>query len=144
VDANGHVIGVATDALSRVAALAIPSENVNRIIDVLLEKGSVPQAYLGVGLQPVRLPESFIRDLALENTTGTMVLSLDKNGPAEKAGILVGDILFEIDGKPMEDLGDIQSLLGWQSVGAALKARLIRGGELKEAVISVGERGGRG
>lgn len=141
---SGSVLGIATGTLSRVAGLAIPATDVNRIVDLLLEKGSIPRPYLGVGLQSVPLPESFTQRLSIGGTHGTMVLSLEKDGPAEKAGIFVGDILFELDSTPTGDVGDIQTILAPHTVGKSLKARIIRGGELAEATITIGERQDRG
>src|SRR2546422_834789 len=58
VDAQGRIVGIATPRFARFGAIAIPAPTVDRVIDTLLKKGHIPQGYLGVGLQPVRLPES--------------------------------------------------------------------------------------
>jgi S1-C subfamily serine protease len=137
---RGEVIGIATSALSRVAPLAIPSEAVNRIVTQILEKGRVPQGYLGIGLQSVPLPEGFQKEFSASRSQALMVLTVEPGGPADKGGILVGDIVLELDGKAVETIEDIQSRLHGESVGTSLAARIIRGGEEKSCTLRVEER----
>lgn len=144
VDYHGRVIGVATSVLSRVAGLAIPASTANRVANWLLEKGTVPRGYVGVGLQPVPVPDSFRQKLSVKNSAGLMVLNVEPDGPADKAGILVGDILLDIDSKPIEEVEDLQSYLLGDRVGKPVRVRIIRGGELKEVGITVGERQRKG
>jgi len=140
VDHRGKVIGIATSALSRIAGLAIPAKSVNRVVDLLLNKGSVPQAYLGVALQPVPMPESFQKKFALTGDRGIMVLNIESGGPADKGGILVGDIVLDIEGKAVRTIEDLQSVLSSERIGKATGIRVIRGGELKDLTPVVGER----
>lgn len=144
VDFRGEVIGIATTALSRVAGLAIPASSVNRVIEWLLEKGSVPRGYIGVGLQPVPVPESFQKNLSLKNAGGLMVLSVEPDGPADKSGILIGDILLDIEDKVIEDIEDLQAFLMGDKVGKVVRAKIIRGGTLKDVSVTVGERNRKG
>ncbi len=144
VDSHGNVVGIATSALSRVAGLAIPASTVDRVVDWILKKGSVPRGYIGVGLQPVPVPESFQKKLSLKNSDGLMVLSVEPNGPAEKSGILVGDILLDIESKPINDIEDLQTYLSGDRVGKSVRANIIRGGELKNISVTVGERSRKG
>jgi S1-C subfamily serine protease len=140
LDYRGNVTGIATSALSRVAGLAIPASTVSRVVDQILTQGSVPQAYLGVGLQPVPMPASFQNRFSLGNTHGIMVLDVEQGGPADRSGILVGDIVFEIEGEGVSSIEDVQSLIGRQKAGKPVDLKLIRGGELKEITLTVGER----
>jgi len=140
VDYRGSVTGIATSALSRVAGLAIPASTVNRVVDQLLAKGSVPRPYLGVGLHAVAMPGQFRAKFAADRTHGIMVLEVEQGGPADRGGILGGDIVLEIEGKTVSSIEDVQSVLGWETVGKSVRLKLIRGGELKEAAITVGER----
>ncbi len=140
VNHRGQLIGIATSVLSRVAGLAIPTSTVNRIVNLLLEKGAVPRPYLGVGLQAVAIPESFREKLALESQSGLMVLSVEGGSSADQAGILVGDILLNISGKNLEEVGNLESYLSLEKIGKRSEANIIRGGELKQLSILVGER----
>ena len=140
VDQTGRVVGIATNALSRVAALAVPSSTVHRIVDVILKKGAVPTAYLGIGLHPVPVPENLQQRLNIKNVQGLMILAVDAGAPAESAGILIGDIVVAVEGVSVDNLEDLQSVLGPESIGKNLRFRLIRGGESKEVVVTPGER----
>ena len=142
IDYQGRVVGIATSVLSRVAGLAIPTSTINRVVDLLLSKGSVPRPYLGVGLQTIPIPGSFQEKFTLSSDAGMMVLSVEAGSSADKAGILVGDILLSIDGKNVEDMDDLQSYLTVEMIGKRVEARVIRGGEIQHIAILVGERGG--
>ena len=131
VDTAGRVLGVATSALSRIAGLAVPASTVNRVVDELLRTGHVSRGYLGLGLHPVALPDG---------STGLIVLSAEADGPAARAGVLIGDIVVALAGKPVTDTDEIQSALDGQSVGKPVAARIVRGGQVIELTITVGER----
>ncbi|MFN7998151.1 MAG: S1C family serine protease [Bryobacteraceae bacterium] len=131
VDTVGRVLGISTSALSRIAGLAVPASTVNRVVDELLRTGRVSRGYLGVGLHPVTLPDG---------NAGLIVLSAEPDGPAGKAGILIGDILLALAGKPARDTDDIQAVLDSNSVGRPVLARVVRGGNIIEVSITVGER----
>ena len=140
VDYNGRIVGMATSALSRVAGLAIPSATINRVVDLLLEKGGVPQGYLGLSLQPVRLPESLQKKTSAKGATALMVYSVEPAGPAEQAGILICDILLEIEGSGAGSIEELQAALGWDRIGKPVRTSIIRGGELQQKSIVVGQR----
>lgn len=134
-DASGQTVGIATSGLARSLPLAIPAETVERVLEQILTTGRVARGYLGVGLQPVRLPE---------DRTGLIVVSLEPQGPADQAGILVGDILLALNGQPLADTGDVQTALLRSSIGSPVQAETIRGGVPHQATITVGERPRRG
>ncbi len=140
LDQNGRVLGIATNALSRVAGLAVPASTVNRVVDVILKKGSVPTAYLGVGLHPVPVPESLQQKLSITNTQGLMILAVDSGGPAESAGILIGDIVIAVEGTAIDDIDHVQSILSPDRIGKNIRFQIVRGGELKELMVTPGER----
>lgn len=140
VSANGNFAGIATGGLSRTSALAIPAQTIARVVDALLEKGHVSRGFLGVGLQPVGIPQHLRTQLNIEGRTGLMVLSVEPDGPAGKAGIFMGDVLISLEGKPVADTEDVQAVLGPESVGRAVQATILRGGTLAEVAITVGER----
>lgn len=131
-DSAGTAIGIATSALSRLAGLAIPASTINRVLDEILTRGHVRRGYLGVGLQPVVLPD---------HQKGLIVLSVEQDGPAAAAGLLVGDILVSLGGKPVEDTDDVQTALE-AAAGQKVDAGLLRGGERKQADITIGVRRG--
>jgi S1-C subfamily serine protease len=140
IDAHGHVIGLATPRFARFGALAVPAATVNRVVDTLLQKGRIPRGYLGVGLQPVRLPDTLRQSLHRSEKTAAIVLDVEPEGPAHKAGIVIGDILVALAGQPVAHLEDIHAKLAAESIGKSLAVNFIRGGALQEASIVVGER----
>jgi S1-C subfamily serine protease len=144
VDSGGKLLGLATSALSRVAGVAIPLATLERVATDLLTQGRVARGYLGVGLQPVELPEHLKGKLKLAQSVGLIVLNVEPAGPAESAGALIGDILIALDGKPVSDTDHVQAALGAEAIGRAVKAALIRGGELVELSVAVSERPRRG
>ena len=131
VDSSGAAIGIATSALSRIAGLALPAITIDRVVDEILTRGRVSRGYLGVGLQPVMLPD---------HHKGLIVLSFEPDGPAAKAGILIGDILLSLAGERIADTDEIQGILERHPVGAAVEAEVLRGGVSQTLSITVGER----
>jgi S1-C subfamily serine protease len=140
VDARGSVVGIATPKFARFGAIAIPAATVDRVIDVLSSKGHIPRGYLGVGLQPVRLPADLSQRTNRKGKTATIVLDVAPDGPAHKAGILIGDLLLSLDGHEVLHPGDVHSILSSESVGKTFVAQLLRGGERRDVRITVTER----
>jgi S1-C subfamily serine protease len=139
VDAHGRVVGINTSG-PRSMVLAIPRLTVERVLDQLLEKGRIVRGYLGLGMQPVRLPELLKRNLNLSRTGGVIIVAVEPDSPAERAGVLIGDILIALEGVAVSDTADVQALLGPERVGATVGASIIRAGLLREQAITVGER----
>ena len=140
VDARGSIVGIATPKFARFGVIAIPAATVNRVVDVLLSKGHVPRGYLGVGLQPIRLPAELSQRTQRKGKTATIVLDVAPDGPAHKAGILIGDLLLSLDAQEVLHPGDVHAVLSSESVGKTLVAQLLRGGQLHEVRIAVTER----
>ncbi len=144
--ADGRIAGLNSSALARGAAVAIPASTVRRVVDQLAERGHVARGWLGVAMQPVRLPDGLVRSQGLPGDVGLVVLGVEPGGPAERGGLLVGDILVALGGEAVEDTGDVAALLGGDRVGSTLSARIVRGGQSRELALTIGERprGGRG
>lgn len=143
VNMRGEIIGIATAALSRIAGLAIPVATVQRVTEKLLEKGFVPRGYFGVGVQPVPLSDELRKKTSLSNKSGLIVLTVESNGPADKAGVLIGDVLVGIGDAVIEQTEDLQAYSDSGVIGKSARVRFIRGGRLEESTITVGERPGR-
>lgn len=141
VDAQSRLIGIATARFGRFGVVAIPAALVDRVMDTVLAKGRIPRGYLGVGLQPVRLPDALRESLGRAEKTAAMVLEVELGGPAQKAGIVLGDILVSLEGKPVSHLEDVQAHLHSDAIGKPLAAKIVRGGAAQELKIIVGERG---
>jgi S1-C subfamily serine protease len=143
VDVRGRLLGIASSALSRIAGLAIPASSVNRVLDALVTKGHVPRGYLGIGAQPVGIPDAWRASLALTAKSGIMVVKVEADGPADRAGVLLGDILVSLGDTTLEEFEDLQSVADSGIIGKQVKARLIRAGAILELSITVGGRPGK-
>ena len=140
VDAQGRIVGIATPRFARFGAIAIPAPAVDRVVDTLLKKGHIPQGYLGVGLQPVRLPDALRQSLQRQEKTAAIVLEVEPESPAHKAGIVIGDILIALAGRPVARLEDVHSQLHGEAIGKPLVLKFVRGGAAQEVNIVVSER----
>lgn len=143
IDTEGRIYGINTSALARGAGVAIPATTVNRVVDAILEKGSVARAYLGVSMQPVMLPAELRKTLNLADETGVIILNVEPQGPADQSGLLLGDVLIALDGQTITDTESVQRVLRSDRVGSELAAVIIRGGARHELNIKVGERPAR-
>jgi len=140
VDAQGRIVGIATPRFARFGAIAIPAPAVDRAVDTLLKKGHIPQAYLGVGLQPVRLPDALRQSLQRNEKTAAIVLEVEPESPAHKAGIVIGDILVTLAGHQIARLEDVHSQLHGEAIGKPLALKFVRAGAAQEVNVVVGER----
>ncbi|PYO72463.1 MAG: hypothetical protein DMD67_17055, partial [Gemmatimonadetes bacterium] len=140
IDAAGRVLGINTSGLARGAPVTIPVTTVDRTAAELLERGSIRRAYLGIGTQPVRVPQSLARRLELTNAMGLLIASVEPGGPADRDGVLLGDVLLALDGAEVSDPTDLLAKLGGDRVGRTVAARVIRGGQVKTLQVTPGER----
>lgn len=140
IDPEGRVTGLATPKFAQVGALALPVAIINRVVDALLQKGRIPRGYFGLGLQPVRLPENLRETLQHKQKTAVMVLEVEPSGPAHNAGVVIGDILVAINGKPVTRLEDVWTHLIGESIGQSVTARFLRGGVPQDLSITIAER----
>jgi S1-C subfamily serine protease len=140
LNARGEVVGVNTRGLGHGRAVTLPVATVNRVVEELLEKGHIARPYLGIAMQPVEVPDNMRSKLPAETRVGLLVMHVENGGPAEKAGVLLGDVLFEVGGKTVERVDAIQDSLGTAKIGNVLQIRLIRAGEIKAVSVTVGER----
>jgi S1-C subfamily serine protease len=137
VDTAGAVLGMNTSGLLREAALTVPVATLRRVVGTLLTHGRIRRGYLGLGAHPVRLPAAWQQQ---GQERGLLVVSVEPGSPAERGGLLIGDVVVATDGTPVRHYDDVQARLTPESVGTSLRLRLIRGGEAKDLTVTVGER----
>jgi S1-C subfamily serine protease len=141
VDADGGVLGVNCSALARGTPLTIPSATVDRVVEALLTQGHVARAYLGVAMQPARLTPSLAERLKLgDPARGVLVVMVESDSPADRAGLLVGDVIITAGGSSVAEPQDVAELLGAARVGARLEMEVVRGGARNTLGVVVGER----
>jgi S1-C subfamily serine protease len=127
VDVTGRVIGLNTGGLSRRQALTVPAATIERVVDTLLARGGrIPRGYLGVALHGVE--------------GGAIVLGVAPGSPAERGGLLVGDVITAIEGNAVEDADDVHAQLGGSAVGTQVDIDVRRGGTPQRLQVTVGER----
>jgi S1-C subfamily serine protease len=132
VDSAGRVHGVNSGALSRPLATTIPVGTVNRVVTQLLDRGYVARGWIGAAMQPVRLDD--------DDRPGLLVVSIEKETPATKAGLLLGDVLVGIDGKNLESFEQLLDVLSGDAVGRKLRLDIVRAGKQREVELTIGER----
>jgi S1-C subfamily serine protease len=138
IDANGAVLGVITTGLAGGVALAIPAEVAWRVADTLTKHGTIKKGYLGISSQPVHLPEG--QRAGRSQESGLLIVRVEEGSPAQKAGMILGDVLVGIDGQTVDDVDALQTLLVGDRVGKTVAAEVIRGGALQTLQVTVGER----
>lgn len=125
IDSDGAVIGMNTRTLLRGTDLAIPTVTLRRVIDELKQHGGIRRGYLGVGTYPV--------------AGGALVASVEDGGPAATAGILVGDVLVELDGVKIDHPDVLRSVLG-DRPGQSVKLAFVRAGNRQEVDVTLGAK----
>jgi len=138
VSGDGLVHGLNTSGFSRGASIAIPVSTIRSSVASLLADGKIQQGYLGVGVQPARLPQA-VAD-SLEQDTGLLVVSVEKDSPAEKAGLMVGDILTSLGDDPVEHVDELLIILASTKVGTDVTTTIVRGGTAQEITVTIGSR----
>jgi len=136
--ADATALGVNTAGLARGASIAVAVETVRRVAEALLAHGRMRRGYLGIGTQPVALaPDLRTR---VGQSTALIVLSVQPDSPAAKAGLLLGDVLLRAGEEPLTHPAALLPALDAERVGRELRLQVLRAGETREVAVVVGER----
>lgn len=138
IDTTGALIGIATAAAIRGLGVVIPGSIAAKTAAALLEHGQLRRGYLGLAGQPVSLPERQQGDDG--RTLGLLVVGITAGSPAERAGMLVGDVILEFDGHSVESPEHLLDLLTGDRVGRRVTVYVLRGNARQELTIAVGVR----
>ncbi|MEO1288197.1 MAG: trypsin-like peptidase domain-containing protein [Chloroflexota bacterium] len=138
VAADGIVHGINTSGFGRGVSVTVPVATIRNTVNTLRQHGKMKQGYLGVGVQPARLPDTITEELDQE--TGLLVVSVEADSPASQAGLYVGDILVALDDEPVEQLDELLALLAGERVGKSVTVQIVRGGALQDVSVTIGER----
>jgi S1-C subfamily serine protease len=138
IDTQGAVLGITTTGLVNSATLAIPTTIAWRIAEALAQQGFIKRGYLGISSQLVQLPQAQRAGRSQEH--GLLIVQVDEKSPAQKGGLLLGDILVAIDGHLLKDTEDLRSSLTGDRVGKIIPIEVIRGGTLQTLQVTVGQR----
>lgn len=138
IDTRGDLIGILTTGLFNGVALAIPLSSARAIADALTTQGHIKRGFLGISSQLVQVPAAQRANSSQEY--GLLIVKVDENSPAQKGGILLGDILVTLDGHAIKDSEDLQLLLSGERVGKTVPVEVIRGNAPLTLSITIGER----
>jgi serine protease Do len=139
-DAQGQVIGVASPMLSRHHGMVLPVTTMDRISEVLWTHGRVAHGFLGIVAQPVAVPAGARANAPDLPEKGLLVTGVDDDAPAARAGVMVGDILLAMGGRPIHDIESLRAALGAEQIGTQARLQLLRGGQAMELTVDVVER----
>jgi serine protease Do len=144
-DLNGTVVGVNTAIFSPNGGnigigFAIPAAQVQPIIEELRTNGRVERGWLGVNVQDVT--EELAAGLGLEEARGALVAGVVEDSPAERAGVLAGDVVVGLAGEPVEDVRELVQSVGESDPGDELELEVWRNGETRALRAELGEAEG--
>jgi serine protease DegQ len=139
VDVDGRAVGMNSWVFGRGDGRAVAMDVAERVVASLKADGRIRRPYLGIGTQEVALPEP-VKAKAKQDT-GLLIVAVEPQSPADKAGLMQGDTLVALNGTSTSNLEDLYSGLRKAKVGATQTVRVVRAGELKDLQVTVGEAG---
>ncbi len=142
VDARGECIGINTAIFSTTGGyqgigFAIPSNMAKVVMDQLVIKGKVTRGWLGVSIQPIT--SELARQFNLKEENGALVGDVIENSPAEKAGIMRGDVIIEFNGEKVEEPYNLRNTVASTPPGEILKLKVVRNGRVELQNVTIGE-----
>jgi S1-C subfamily serine protease len=142
VDADGHVIGVITAIIGGAQGIcfAVPINTAKRVIPELMREGRVARGWFGIAGQTQELSTALVRRLHLKEASGVLVAAISGGGPADHAGLRVGDVVLSLDGKPTPSVDEVHKLLTGETIGKKVALEVLRDGVLVRMGLHVTER----
>ena len=140
INGEGQVFGINTSGFGSDGAITIPADAAWKIAETLAKHGKIKRGYLGIRSQTVNIPADAREQLKREQETALLVVGMEKDSPAEKGGLMVGDILVGVAGLAIEHHDELFVRLSGDVVGKATAMDVLRGGKLQTVSIVVGER----
>jgi serine protease Do len=142
VNTRGELIGISTAILSPTGGnlgigFAVPSNKARFVMEQIAKSGKVRRGYLGVTIQ--NLTPDLAKRLGITNDHGALIRDVESGSPAERAGLRPGNVVVEINGKPVTDGRDLQRALSEASPGSAVTLTIIRDGRQNHISVTLGE-----
>jgi S1-C subfamily serine protease len=138
VDLEGRVLGLMTSGVLRGEEIALPTRTLRRVVANLEKHGRVRRSYLGVVMQPVRLPTDVQQTTGEE--IGLLVTDVAKDGPAEKGGIKYGDTVLHLGDDSVRTLQDLYDYLRADHVDQQVPVKLFRDGQVLTQQVTLGAK----
>jgi len=144
VNIQGRIIGLNTAIPTKTGTyngfgFAIPGNLAKRVMTRLIEEGKVIRGHLGVSIEELG-PGEGSRIYGLENDLGVRVTGVKRDGPADKGGMMEGDLLLAMDGQTLRDTGDLQNRVAFTRPGTSVKFEILREGKRQILDVKVGEQ----
>lgn len=139
VGAGGYLLGLNTSGFGSGVSLTIPHSTLTRVATSLQAHGKVRRGYLGVSTQRARLPEDIQAELS--QRAGLLIVSVETGSPAADAGLTLGDTIVAVSNKSIQTHDDLLAALTGDVVGQKEMILILRGGQLHEIAVKIGERG---
>lgn len=141
INGDGEVYGINTSGFGMGGeAITIPADVAWKIAETLIKHGKIKRGFIGVRSQTVNLPLDARSQLSREQETGLLIVGIEEGSPAEKGGMMIGDILVGVAGVAVEHHDELFTRLSGDVVGKSTHMDLIRGGKLQSVNMVVGER----
>lgn len=142
VNTKGELIGINTAIFSRSGGyqgigFAVPSNMARLVMDQLMKQGKIVRGWLGVTIQDIT-PELSLK-FGLKDSKGALVGDIAKGSPAEKAGIVRGDVILEFNGKEIKSVGSLRNMVAQSRVGSQVKLRILRNGKEQDLSAVIAE-----
>ena len=146
VNARGEVVGINTFLISSSGTFtgmgfAIPSQIVKPTVESLIHTGKMQHGYMGIGIADVT-PENS-KFFNLSRAVGAVVTQVEANSPGAKAGLKIGDVIAELDGKPVSDAGELQAEVGLKKPGTTIRLGIVRNGRSETLPVTLEKMGAR-
>lgn len=141
INGEGEMYGINTSGFGIGGeAITIPIDEAIKIADALSKHGKIKRGFIGIRSQTVNLPADAGSQLNRAQETGLLVVGIEKDSPAEKGGLIVGDILVGVAGETVEHHDELFTRLSGDTVGKSTAMDVLRGGKLQAVNVIVGER----
>ena len=146
VNAHGQVIGINTFLISQTGSFsgmgfAIPTQIVKPTVDALIRDGKVEHGYMGIGISDVTPDEA--KFFNVKTATGAVVSQVEPDSPAAKAGLKTGDVITELNGKTVNDAGELQVEVGQKQPGTKVDLTVMRDGKSMQFPVTLEAMGAR-
>ncbi|MBX3591270.1 MAG: trypsin-like peptidase domain-containing protein [Burkholderiaceae bacterium] len=143
VDTEGRLLGINTAIYSRTGGslgigFAIPASTARQVMEQIVATGSVTRGYIGV--EPQDLTPELAEAFKLPRKDGAIIAGVMRNGPADRAGVKVGDILVEVEGQPVTNTATMLNVIAQLKPGSTARFRFVRDSSTIEIPIRIGKR----
>lgn len=142
VDAHGAVVGINTAIIGGAQGIcfAVPVNTAKLVIPELMREGRVARGWFGIAGQTQELSRALLRRLSLDASSGVLVVALTSGGPAENAGLRVGDVVLKLDGVATPSVDAVHKLLTRDQIGRKVSLDVLRDGVIAKLNLLVTER----